>query len=135
MAIRNVSVLILYNERKEVLLQHRAKDAKRLPDHWGFFGGGIETGETPKQALARELVEELDYKIREPNLIYTQEFTWEGDKNTKYVFIEKCNIDEPLVQHEGQEMRWCNFEDLRDLLIVDHDRKVLSKARTYLKKI
>jgi mutator protein MutT len=89
MAIRNISVLVLYNDKKEILLQHRSKTAKRLPDYWGFFGGGIEVGETPEQALARELLEELEYHVKNPVLINEQNFIWNGDKNTKYVFIEK----------------------------------------------
>ena len=66
MAIRNVSVLGLYNDKKEILLQHRSKDAKRLPDHWAFFGGGLEQGETPEQAMARESIEELEYRVMKP---------------------------------------------------------------------
>ena len=63
MAVRNVSVLALYNDQKEILLQHRSKDALRLPDYWAFFGGGIEGEETPEQAIAREILEELEIKM------------------------------------------------------------------------
>jgi 8-oxo-dGTP pyrophosphatase MutT (NUDIX family) len=46
------------------LLQRR--DAKRTifyPDHWGFFGGAMEAGESPAQTLARELREELELDL------------------------------------------------------------------------
>ena len=132
MAVRNVSVLVLYNDQKEILLQHRSKEALRLPDYWALFGDGIEGKETPEQALAREILEELEYEVVSPKLIFTQKFTYKEDENTKYVFVEKYNPARPLTQHEGQEMRWCKFEDLDDLLIVDHDRIVLSKIQKFL---
>ncbi|MBI3589102.1 MAG: NUDIX domain-containing protein [Candidatus Liptonbacteria bacterium] len=49
-------------------LSHRSKNAKQFPDHWSFWGGKIEDGETPEQAMLREIKEELDYT---PNNIPT----------------------------------------------------------------
>ena len=132
MAVRNVSVLVLYNNQKEILLQHRAKEALRLPDYWVFFGGGIEGKETAEQTLAREILEELEYDVVSPKLIFTQKFTYKEDENTKYVFVEKYNLIKQLVQHEGQEMKWWRFEDLGNLLIINHDRIALSKVQEFL---
>jgi 8-oxo-dGTP pyrophosphatase MutT (NUDIX family) len=43
------------------LLQHRDNIPGIFhPGHWGLFGGSIDIGETPKQCLVRELVEELN---------------------------------------------------------------------------
>ena len=135
MAVRNVSVLGLYNDKKEILLQHRSKDAKRLPDHWAFFGGGIEQGETPEQALARESIEELEYRVMKPQRLYIQKFTFEGSVNTKYVFVERYDPSQTLIQHEGLEMGWWKFSDLDKLLIIDHDRLALSKIQDFLEPI
>ena len=66
MAIRNVSVLIFYTSMGHILLQHRTNDATRLPNFWAFFGGGIEEGESPKEALEREMREELSYQVQKP---------------------------------------------------------------------
>lgn len=132
MATRNVAVLALYNNQKEILLQHRSKDTLRLPGYWAFFGGGIEERETPEQALAREIHEELEYAVSAPQLIFTQKFNYKDDENTKYVFVEKYEDNKKLIQHEGQGMSWWKFEDLDDLLIVDHDRIALSKIKEFL---
>ena len=135
MAVRNVYVLGLYNDKKEILLQHRSKDAKRLPDHWAFFGGGIEQGETPEQALARESIEELEYRVMKPQRLYIQKFTFEGSVNTKYVFVERYDPSQTLIQHEGLEMGWWKFSDLDKLLIIDHNRLALSKIQDFLEPI
>lgn len=43
-----------------------------FPGHWGCFGGGIEPGEKPEEALRRELKEELDLAI---DPVEAKEFT------------------------------------------------------------
>lgn len=62
---RICSILIPYREAPKgisVFLQKRAPDAVRHPNDFGFFGGGIEPGESPEQALEREIGEELEFK-------------------------------------------------------------------------
>jgi len=132
MAVRNVAVLLLYNDRREILLQHRSPDAERLPNYWAFFGGGIEGTESPEQALAREIREELEYAVNAPRLIVTHQVTYKGQEILKYVFVEKYDTHQRLVLHEGQGMAWWRFEDLAGLLIIDHDRIALAQVREYL---
>ena len=49
MAGRKVALIVFYDKENKILLQDRRKISKR-GEEWGFFGGGIEEGETPKQA-------------------------------------------------------------------------------------
>jgi 8-oxo-dGTP diphosphatase len=70
MAGRNVSVLILYDNDSKILLQHRTTDAPTFPDYWAFFGGGIEEGESAKQAVKRESLEELGYELTAPPVVH-----------------------------------------------------------------
>jgi len=55
--------VILINNEEMILLQHRGKDARWNQGSWGEFGGQIEKGETPKEAVKRELKEELGIKL------------------------------------------------------------------------
>ena len=41
---------------------------------WGTFGGQIEEGETPQEALVREIKEELDYDVETPKLYRVYSF-------------------------------------------------------------
>lgn len=65
-SIKDRSVLIPYRVRPdgqfEVYLQQR-DDMGPFPDQIGFFGGGIEEGETPEQAIVRETQEELCFAL------------------------------------------------------------------------
>ena len=63
----NVAVALLLNPYREVLLQKKDLRYHWKPGKWGFFGGRIDEnlGETPEQALRRELTEELGMKFEE----------------------------------------------------------------------
>lgn len=122
---RNVAVIILYTKDKKILLQHRAEDAVRLPGYWGFFGGGIEAGESPNQAVKRETLEELNYTLVNPRLIKTQNFFWKDEINEKHVFMEEYDLSKKLTLGEGQGMGWFQLSEVDKLKIVDHDMEVL----------
>lgn len=57
------ALLILVNDKNEVLLQHKDKGAPTHPGMWCLFGGGIEAGESARETIHRELVEELEWHL------------------------------------------------------------------------
>ena len=127
---RNVVLLILFNKEKKILLQHRALHMERLPDYWGFFGGGIEKGETPIEALRREIKEELRYNVKNPKLLLEQEFKYHDYWGVKYVYVEEHDENQELKpDEESQEMGWFDIEETGSLKIVDSDLKVLQEIK------
>ena len=134
MAVRDVSVLILYTSTGHLLLQHRSDDAFRLPGYWAFFGGGIEQGENPTEALKREIREELSYLVQNPTFLLAQKVRDGENDNTKYVFVEQYQ-DQSLVLGEGQAMGWFSPDETHGLQMVDHDRFVVEQVRNYLNRL
>jgi 8-oxo-dGTP pyrophosphatase MutT (NUDIX family) len=134
MAVRDVSVCILYTFSGRILLQHRTNDAFRLPGYWAFFGGGIEKGETPMEALIREIREELSYQVQNPNFLLAQKVRDGETDNTKYVFVEQYQ-DQPLQLGEGQGMGWFSPDETHGLKMIDHDRFVVDQVRDYLNRL
>lgn len=60
---RNIARAILFNSKKEVYLIHIVGDDEfGHRDYWETPGGGIEEGETPQQAVVREVMEETGYE-------------------------------------------------------------------------
>lgn len=47
------------------------------PDHWGCFGGAVEAGEKPEQAIVRELGEELNLQLGKSDCVRFTEFTFD----------------------------------------------------------
>ena len=134
MAVRDVSVFILYTSTGHILLQHRTDDAFRLPGYWAFFGGGIEQGENPMEALKREIREELSYQVQDPKFLLAQKVRDGENDNTKYVFVEQYQ-DQPLQLGEGQAMGWFSPDETHGLKMIDHDRFVVEQVRTYLNRL
>lgn len=125
MNTRKVAVIILYNDDGEILLQHRTKDAPVLPDYWAFFGGGIEEGETPEEAVKRECLEELSYELTKPYFLSVERVVYADRFLVVHVFLEKYN-GLPVILGEGQGMGWYSTDATKDLLLVtDHDRTII----------
>ncbi|MAG52615.1 MAG: NUDIX hydrolase [Nanoarchaeota archaeon] len=117
------SDIILFDSEGKILLQHRTEDAPTLPGYWSIFGGGIEKGETPEEAVRRECLEELNYQLENPKLVMSQEV--EAFGGTRYVFMEKYDPSKKLELLEGQGMGWFTLEETKELKIVDHEKEVI----------
>ena len=78
---------------------------------WEFPGGKIEPGETPQQALAREIKEELATTIKVGELIDTIEYDYPEFHLSMDCFW--CEVIEgDLVLLEAQEARWLTKDEL-----------------------
>jgi len=58
-----VAAVLLLDDGRYVMQLRDERPDIFFPGHWGCFGGGVDGGETPRQALARELREELELDI------------------------------------------------------------------------
>jgi 8-oxo-dGTP diphosphatase len=63
-----VSALVLENEKGEILLTQRPM-GKEMAGLWEFPGGKIEPGESPENALIREIKEELNITLSKDSLV------------------------------------------------------------------
>lgn len=123
---------IIVTPDRRFLLQHRdAKPGIWFPDSWSLFGGAIETGESPGEALQRELKEELCLVPRE--IRYFTQVAWDfaawglGVK-LRYTFIVPLAPDEQagLVLQEGQGMQFFSASEvLREPRLTPYDAHAL----------
>lgn len=113
--MKKVAVIILENDKGEILLYLRDnKPEIPFPNHWDLFGGFIEDGETPEQALVREVKEELDIDLRDYDFFKKYNCD-QGDAmpNIKYVYYGR--ISKPISElklQEGQKLQFFSKEEI-----------------------
>ena len=107
---RTVAAALMATPDGRYLMQHRDDWPHiLLPDHWACFGGSIEPGENPEAAMRRELLEELELRVREVSAFTEMEVLFPLDpprRDRMYFFavpIIAGDLDR-MVLHEGQGM-------------------------------
>lgn len=91
-----------------------AKGYGEFKGQWEFPGGKIEPGETPQQALEREIEEELDTKIQVGDMIKTIEYDYPTFHLSMDCFW--CQVVKgELTLKEAQEARWLTKNELYEV--------------------
>lgn len=137
MDIRKVASILFYDNKGNILFQNRKKISKH-GEGYGFFGGQIEEGESPEQALAREIKEELSLNLTElKELKFFKIFKirikkWDLEVH-HFVFIAKIPELNKIEVHEG-EAEIIKFKDSFNLKLVPGDKQILKKIYGFLNK-
>ena len=113
--IRVVAAVIkAANEQGEPMIFATQRGYGDLKGGWEFPGGKIEEGETPKEALKREIMEELDTEIKVGKLIDTIEYDYPTFHLSMDCFW--CEIVKgELVLKEHEAARWLTREQLGEV--------------------
>lgn len=91
---------------------------------WEFPGGKIEAGETPEEALVREIHEELDTEIRVGELIDTIEYDYPTFHLSMDCFWAEV-IAGRLVLKEAEDARWLTRETLESVQWLPADQAII----------
>lgn len=98
---------------------------------WEFPGGKIEAGETPKQALAREIMEELAVEIEIGDHIYTVEYDYPNFHLTMECFWAQIKSGKPVLK-EAEAARWLAKENLNSVPWLPADVELIQMVKSRL---
>jgi mutator protein MutT len=111
-----VSACIMGPGGREVLLSmRRAPGVPGLDQKWELPGGKIEFGETPEQAIVREIREELGITVTPRRMLpYLHTNLWEYEHALQHVVLAcyECETKEELLFGPAKDAKWFNIEDI-----------------------
>ena len=121
----DVAAAVIYHEGRILATQRGYGEYK---DGWEFPGGKIQPGETPQEALAREIREELDAVVKVGPLIGSVEH----DYPSFHLFMQ-CFLCELVSDHfiliEHESARWLSSDELGLVDWLPADLKLLPRLR------
>ena len=100
-------------------------------DGWEFPGGKIEVGETPEDAIVREIKEELDTEIQVMEWLDTVEYDYPKFHLSMDCFICKIKTGD-LILKEHEAAKWLTKENLDSVDWLPADQGLIEKIGQYL---
>ncbi len=123
----NVVAAVIHDEQGRIFATQRGYG--RWKDYWEFPGGKIEPGETPEQALHREIMEELNTAITIEHLIHTVDYDYPDFHLHMYCY--SCRVDSGQLElKEHEDARWLDRQQLTSLNWLPADRELINKLAT-----
>ena len=137
---QTITVCAFIRDNGKVLIAKRAATKKFLPDKYELLGGHVEFGETPEEALKRELIEEMKISIAVEMPFYA--FTYLTDDNKTHCVeidyfarLEPADQEIKLNPEDHSEYRWITESEVSKYLDAnDDERKAVEAGFSMFKK-
>lgn len=122
----NVVAAIIHDARGKIFATQRGYGEWK--DWWEFPGGKIELGETPEEALVREIREELSAEISVDEFLCTVEYDYPQFHLSMHCYL--CSlVTEALHLNEHEAAKWLSKDELNSVKWLPADLEVIEEIR------
>lgn len=128
-----IAVGIIRSHDGQIFITQRGEKS-HLAGFWEFPGGKVEIGETPLEALQRELAEEVDINVRDAKFLKTITHQYNDRFIKIHVYLIEQWDGEPFAA-EGQPSRWIDEEELNADEFPDANRTIIEMLKNLDKHI
>lgn len=120
-------VAVIFKDNK-LLIAKRNSNSSFLPGYYELPGGKVEFGEDPKDALKRELIEEMNAEIEvfDPYHVFSfeiKEKNVHGIEIAYYAKLKDASKDIKLNEHE--DLKWVSKQELDNLKISEKEKETM----------
>ena len=129
--IKVVAAIICNDMERKNKIFATARGYGDLKGGWEFPGGKVEPGETPQQALKREIMEELSTEIKVGELIDTIEYDYPTFHLSMDCFWAEV-ITGQLELKEAEAAKWLTKDQLESVTWLPADITLIDKIRQYM---
>lgn len=120
------AVIKAVNKQGNPVIYATQRGYGEFKDGWEFPGGKIEAGETPQEALKREIMEELDTEISVGQLIDTIEYDYPTFHLSMDCFWAEV-VSGKLILKEHEAAKWLTKEELNSVEWLPADVALIDK--------
>lgn len=131
---RQVVGALIRDPHDRIFVQRRSADRRLFPECWDVVGGAVEEGESPQEALRREIAEETGWRLRRVLArVAHEEWTADGLRHIEsdYVVEVDGDLSSPELERDKHtEFAWIAADGLSLL-----DENAQRSGSTFIKDV
>lgn len=120
--------VVLVSGGKALMQLRDVKPDIVLPGYWCIPGGGVDEGESVRQAAKREFKEETGYLLKNPKLFETEIYEINSKKIKRHLFYETYDGKQEIGCFEGQKMEFKSPSEFKKMKIFPGHEEFIKKA-------